>query len=455
MLSLVFMGYLFTTYITFISLPFILKVSQKKPCYMSKILLTKLKQQIVAELNSITNEQSFSDWLNNVKTKIPTRFTNPLILVNNSFLFRESIKTKKNIKYIAFKVNSAKTFDINKCYIVEGMNPNNPFKIIDGNSSNLTTKSLYHSITEEIKEIGELVFSLIGEISDTQPFREDIDSSDIKSITLNPQNINSVDIISHEVIVKETYDRNLILQEIKNHLTSLGKDMPLELEKQIDKALNLIEKKAYCTLTIPPTIDPAKQYFLDQITSIIDGQISDYNVHLPNIATSPQAYNEILRISYNFVSDVNKLIVLLINICDLKPLFLWLNISKFYKIESAFKELPKGFTQTKTNLNEYESIVKNARNKSFHQLFPFNKSLEFNITKLGDVKLRMFSAFGNKSHPNELTFKDKDLADLFMGFTRVIEQSVSDDFWVKNINVMSSISELIKAISDSLKLFKT
>lgn len=415
-------------------------------------LPTKIKNQIIAELNSITTETSFTNWLND--ETIPPTFTNPLILVNNSFFFREKIKSNKSEKYLAFKVNKTnKRFDTSKCYVVQGLKKLATFKIIDKNDNRITAESISSVISTELSDLGELVFTLIGEIQDVYTFSEEVKTTDIKKITLNPNHHQDFEFVGTEVIVKKSQDRNFVITEVKNHLTANGKNIPEEIEKTIDKTLTEIEKKAYCDLTVPTSINPSTDYFLDLIVNIIDGHINNYRTHLPNISTNPQSYNEVLRVSYNFVSDVNKLMELLINVCDIKPLISWMTISKYFKIENSFQNLPKGFSNKKPDIKEYESIVKNARNKTFHQLFPFSKSLEFNITRLNDIKLRMFSDYGNKKQ-NQLTFQDKELADLLLGFTRVVEQNVSDEFWRKNLDVMIAINEMIKAVSKSLKLIK-
>jgi hypothetical protein len=160
--------------------------------------------------------------------------------------------------------------------------------------------------------------------------------------------------------------------------------------------------------------------------------------------------NEILRISYNFVSDVNKLLILLINVCDLKPIILWTTISKFYELDQKFKDLPFGFSKMKPSLNNYQNLIKNARNRSFHQLFPFNKALKFQIQSIQDVNVTLFSSYSKKDD-NKITYKDQELYDLLTSFTRVNEQIVSSNFWTKNELVMTAISNLILAVSQSIK----
>jgi hypothetical protein len=410
----------------------------------------QIKTQILAELNTISTEQSFVDWLNS--ETIPTGQTCYLIF-NNSFLFREDIKTVKSPKYLACKISTTKNIDFSQCYVIQGVSLNSPYKIII-DSPSLSKLTIIQEVKNELTNLGELVFVLIGEIIDDVQISESISSADIKEIVLNPTQTDLIEFAGCTLKIKDYSDGNLIWDITEQHLVNEGKNVPSNLSAQIESALLKIQRRAYSKLEIPNVIDSSKKYLIDKITQVIQEHIADYSNNIANISYNQQAYNEILRISYNFVSDINKLLILIINVCDLKPIVLWMNIHKFLKLDITFKELPFGFSNTKPSLKTYETLIKNARNKTFHQLFPFNKSLELRINNLDDIRLRMFSSFNNKSD-NEMSYKDKKLAEILLEFTRVVEQSVDNTFWVKNQDVMNSINRLIIGISSSLKVLRS
>jgi len=87
---------------------------------------------------------------------------------------------------------------------------------------------------------------------------------------------------------------------------------------------------------------------------------------------------------------------------------------------------------------------------SFHPLFPFNKALKFELDALEKVTVTIFSNHGKKDG-NKMTYKDQELYDLLRSFTRVNEQVVSKNFWVKNEDVMKAVFELINATSEGIK----
>lgn len=353
----------------------------------------KIKTQIVSELTAISTESTFVNWL--AGETIPSG-QNCFVIFNNSFLFRGSTKTNKSKKYLACKISSTKTINFSQCYVINGLSLNVPYKIII-DSSTISKATIIQEIRDELQELGELVFVLIGEIIDDVQITEPISSNDIKEIILNPTQSDSVDFDDKSILINDYRDGKLIWDTTEEYLTNEGKTISNNLPKQLETALLKLQRHAYSKLEIPSTIDPAKNYLIDEIAEVIQEHITEYSIQISEIATNPQAYNEILRISYNFVSDINKLLVLIMNVCDLKPIVLWLNIHKFLKLDIAFKELPFGFSKTKPSLKTYESLIKNARNKTFHQLFPFNKSLELKIDNLDDIKLRMFSSF-NRLH---------------------------------------------------------
>ncbi len=83
-------------------------------------------------------------------------------------------------------------------------------------------------------------------------------------------------------------------------------------------------------------------------------------------------------------------------------------------------------------------------------MFPFNKSLRFELDSLKKVSVTIFANHGKKDG-NKMTYKDQELYDLLRSFTRVNEQVVSKNFWIKNENVMKAVHELILATSKGIK----
>lgn len=410
---------------------------------------TKLLNQIIEEINTIVGTKIFKDWLHGENLS-PS--ASQFIAFNNSFIFRENIKTVKSQKFLAFDISNKGKFNTKKLYVIEGINFNTHFKLFTLTKTHSKT-SLNEAVKTEIKEIGEVIYTIVGEIQDNNIISENIADSNVRKITLNPNSANDFRIDVDEIIIKEYIDREWIWSKIKEHYDSNKWHITENLPGMIDRAITNLQSNAYSTLVIPKTFNPHTKYLLDKISMVIDEHLKTYKANISKIDKDKQAMIEILRISYNFVSDVNKLLSLVINLCDLKPIILWLTISNYINLDNKFKDLPFGFSKKKASLSDYESIIKNARNKSFHQLFPFNKSLNFKLESLKEVSVTIFSNF-TKKDGNKMTYKDQELYDLLRGFTRVNEEVVSSNFWIKNEYVMQAVYELINATSKGIKSTK-
>lgn len=408
-----------------------------------------IHERVIAEIQKITVSPSFTDWLSHeTLSPIATQF----VAFNNSFIFRENIKSVKSQKFLAFDILSTGKFNVKKIYVVEGVHFNSHFKIFNQLPSHIKT-TLPEAIKAELKEIGDVIYALVGEIHDTNSISENLTDINFKKITLSPLAAASFEINGDEIIIKDYLDRENIWTEIKNYCNDNGLAISDNLPLMIDRAITNFQSDAFSTLTIPTTFASGTDYLLDKIAIVISDHLTTYRENIAKIGTDPHAMIEILRISYNFVSDVNKLLSLVINVCDLKPIILWLTISNYLALDNKFKDLPFGFSKKKASLTDYEGVIKNARNKSFHQLFPFNKSLKFELESLKKVSVTIFLSF-TKKDGNKMTFKDQQLYDLLRGFTRVNEEVVSANFWVKNEAVMEAVHELIVATSRSIKATK-
>lgn len=409
--------------------------------------LIKIKKRIISEIKLITDSHFFKEWLDEEYLGGEKR---KMVVINNSFIFRDNIKTVKNKKFICFDISDEKVFNHNKLFVVDGINFNSPFKILHTNTSSNIIK-IDEAIKTELKLLGDVLYSVVGKIEDINDITYEFGNSNFKNISLIPTLSSNFEIDKDHIKIKDCNDREDNWLKIEKFCDENDIEISDQLKVAFDKALTYFQDNAFSTLTLPKKFDSSEKYLLDQIALVIDEHLTSYHENILKLDSHPQVMTEVLRISYNFVSDVNKLLTLLINIYDLKPLILWLSISKYLSLDHKFKELPFGFSRKKASLADYESIIKNARNKSFHQLFPFNKSLRFKLDKLDDINVTIFSTHGKKDG-NRMTFKDQPLYELLTSFTRVNEQVVSKDFWVKNEAIIKCVHELIISTSESIKL---
>ena len=67
--------------------------------------------------------------------------------------------------------------------------------------------SLDQAIKAELKEIGEIIFTLVGEIEDVNEVTEPLDNASFKKLTLSPTLANDFTINRDEIKIKDYTDR--------------------------------------------------------------------------------------------------------------------------------------------------------------------------------------------------------------------------------------------------------
>lgn len=413
-------------------------------------------QVILDHINNFIDTPELKDFLIKQKDK-----SNQIIILNNSFLFRESkIKTKKNQKYLAF-VPDKIPVEKDNCFIVIGPTLNKNYKSMSINSEKISIKiSLEESISQELQELGKIIFILMGEIDENARFSVDIDHLYIKTISYCPKESTNIRINNNEIILKnlekESENWKNIEDKLKSDLRFIESDIS-DLKNRIGNAFDKLKRESYINLKIPESFKKDKEYFLELIIKSIEKQYNIYQESINNLNSTEidrkYCLNEILRISYNFVDDVNTLIHLIVSICDLKPIILWETYCLHYDLDESIRLLPWSKQNTKPSLFAYINTIKKSRNKSFHRLIPFSKAFEILLPEnsIKGAKLRIFSEFGSKSDTNKLNYEDRELIDVLTEFKRTSEEIVSDEFWEKNCKVIEATIKLLKGVAITIR----
>jgi hypothetical protein len=230
-----------------------------------------------------------------------------------------------------------------------------------------------------------------------------------------------------------------------------------ELKQKIGAALDSLGARTYATLKLPIAGSETESSVLSSITAVLIDAKKTYEVALTkcrgDYAVDASAYNDVLRIAYNFASDAIGFLRLLTSICDMKPILLWCTVGQQFELSESFKSLPWTRSTNKPSLSNYERIIGDARNKAFHRLFPFNKPIDVILpgASLSDVRLRIFSEY-TKRKENELTYQDKGMVDLMKEFTITKEHSVPSGFWSRNLSVMGSTVEVFQGVTRALEM---
>jgi hypothetical protein len=414
-----------------------------------------LESLVLQQINSFIKEPDIDDILKNTP-----KLNEKLIIINNSFLFRDNVDTIKSKKYLAIYPDINPVTN-NSCFIIEGFELKKDFILVDRNDKKIKKiVNITQGIQDEIKELGEIVFVLMGEIDLNICIQKEIDHSTFKYVLFKPSLSESIKIENDSIYCNSLDDEYKNWELIEKELKTLKHtdDIINKLKLVIGKAFDDLKKEAYLNLIIPQKFDKNTKYFLDLINDSIIEQKNNYQNFIAKLNSAVEdrqnILNEILRISYNFSDDALTLIRLVISVCDLKPIILWCTFFEHFKLTNSIKNLPWSKQETKPSLKNYIETIKKARNKSFHRLLPFSKAFEIKLpnNSIKDISLRIFSEYTSKKL-NKLEYKDKELVEVLIEFTRTSEEIVSDEFWIKNFDVLNNTVNLIKLTADTIRLF--
>jgi hypothetical protein len=417
-----------------------------------QIIVDRIKKS----LRSLKSETVFINWFKNINAEV-----SDIILINNTFVYRH-LKTIKNIQYLGFQLTQAKSSK-GSPVVLTGLKVNSDLKLIKSKAlGRYQVVPLETAVKNELKNLGELVFILIGYTDDTVKITESVNHKAISTITLDPTLANQVELRGNRLFVKETFDEESIWQRIIKTLKSKNMYDPTDenLRVAIGETLDKIEGQAVVLLHLPSKKISSNNSVIDSMVDALKQQRKEYSSALKQCGgdsrKNPQAFNDILRIAYNFASDATTFIRLIVCICDLKAIILWASIGDHFRLSEAFKELPWYRSRNKPSLNNYHGTIADARNAAFHMLFPFRKTIKVRLSasSFQDITLKIFSEY-RRRFKNELLYHDKELVDVLMEFTRAGERRVAPRFWKQNLTVMDATIKMFKQTAEILKLLRS
>ena len=413
---------------------------------------TKIRESVDAVIQHLAQNEA-------AITEVVARRATFHLALNSSFLYRDkrSIKTLQSSKRLVARLTvNGRRARADTISILDGASQTAHYKIFSGTEIPGLT-SLRDAVAQELAVVGDLVFVLIGTVGGLRPCTQTVDSGAVKELRLAPSLTSEFQRISPGVYA---FKRILPVEDL---LTQIGRD--LEVERVLSQADRQGIAKAYDSLlddvvteVIVPTdraVGPGDT-ILGKIVGSLGARAREYAAAVNELQRSPEDQRvliEVLRIAYNFSTDVLPLISLFTSICDLKPLVFWCTIGKQWELYLAFASLPWSALGRKEKLEEYQSIISEARNSAFHHVLPFEATVEVDLSNLNvrAEKIRLFSPFGQK-HGRGVLLKDQQLADVFAEFSRAKQRPISNLFWQANLKVVAAACKLAEAVLDSLVL---
>jgi hypothetical protein len=417
--------------------------------------IDRLKGKILRGLRSLSYTDAFAEWLRNEKAN-----DGDVVIFNNSFIYRKPlVKTSKNNQYLCAQVKRGK-LDLTDVSVIEPGEMNSDFKLLSQKRDGLPPrKPLEKALQREQKELGRLVFVLIGELRDvgaTVPMPH----GHVKSLRFDPsasqaavQGPNG----NKALIVNRLTDPESVWNAVRPILErELGHDLA-GLEERFADAFENLRNEA-CLHLVLPAAGAAKTAtsFIARLRVSVSQQRKLYEAALEQHEKGGRLADgnlrDAMRVAYNFADDAIKVLLLLVSVSDLKAILLWCTLKEHFEVAEAFRKLPWTKSSKKPSLERYRETISGARNRAFHNLLAFDRTIEADLSgvHVNARRLTLFPAYSRRKNVVAFDYEDREMVELLTELTRAPEVTVPLDFWKKNAVVMESFEKLLAGTEETL-----
>jgi hypothetical protein len=415
-----------------------------------ELLCDSISEQLV---NVLTSE-IFQNWLSQERVR-----AGDLLILNNSFLHRDGIASRsKSIQYLGVTVESDGQPSLDAFVLASKKRILSRFKrVAEARAGDYPSRPLRNAVEEELTDLGLIVFAIAGRIGDDLPISVNFpETNEISTFRYTPSQRELLVIQGGVVSINRIDDIDIIWRAIEGGAREVGVTDITQLSQHFQKGFEELCEEA----ARPVYIDDVREgppSILTEIIERLDAQIDRYRETLNtyvNKSRDNDVMNELLRIAYNFADGATALITLVVGISDIKPLLCWLTMTAQAELTDRFGALPFSLVgQAKPSLAQYRDLIAGARNRAFHDVFAFDRPFQVTLTgdAFRDAELRLFREYARKSRAG-LEYRDRDLVELYSGFTRTAERPVPLGFWEGNLEVMAAVLEVARSLHRALVL---
>jgi hypothetical protein len=415
-----------------------------------------IESLITGAVDDFRQHPDFSNWFG---TQSPGN--DDLVLINNSFIYRDKslIKTTKNKQYLCLKVKDSKPQE--EVFVVKPDDFNSDFKLLSAKSGNLpATEPFSAAIEGELGQLGQLLFVLMGEIKD-EPRSVTINHNYATELQFDPAAtkaaVASVVEGSKRIIVHQLLDPEAAWKEIESLVEADLDDGSKNLADEFAAAFEKLKNEAVSKLQLQkPGAPKTESSFIARLRQAVSNQRKLYDEALTKCdkegGSSGVHLNEVLRIAYNFADDALKVLQLLVSVSDLKAVLLWCTIREHFDVATAFRNLPWTKSTKKPSLSRYQEIINGARNRAFHNLLAFDRTIESDLqgVPISARSLTLLQAHSRKKVHIAFDYEDRELVEVLTELTLAPETAVSMDFWKRNAHVMQTFENLLVKMEEAL-----
>lgn len=421
-----------------------------------------LEKHIIGSVRALVAHAACKEWL---AAESPE--DGDLIVFNNSFLYRDLVNTRKSSQYLGWRFSGSGEPDAHSVVVAAVDSFNVDFKRWSKRSGNMpTTIPLSDALITHLPSAESLVFVLLGTIREV-PCSVPLRHSLFSQLRFDPTLPSTVEVHTGppaSILIRDLADPEAVwtaLEEASREAEVLDPEtsLPDNLEGPLADAFERLQAQAFLFGTFPGregTLEP-EDTLLGRMALGVRAHVEEYESALSILQTDPaqvDARNEVLRIAYNFASEVGKLLGLVVSVCDLRPATLWCTIDEHFALAHAFRGLPWTPAKKKPSLGRYREIIAEARNRAFHSLIPVGRAIEVDLNgiSLHARRLRIFPAYGRRTPTEPLDYEDRELVEALRQFTHTPQVTVPLRFWERNLDLIRGVQRLLDATLEALCL---
>src|SRR5215472_16849127 len=140
----------------------------------------EIVDQIRAAVAAVTSQRQFTKWLKEEEVG------DGLVLLNNSFIFRQKLQTSKSDLYLAIPVRTGFQLGVSNVVVARGIAFHSDFKFVElKGMKKLEVQEISPAIEQQLKRLGSIVMVLISEVLDNVVTRAPIGHSLFSELELN------------------------------------------------------------------------------------------------------------------------------------------------------------------------------------------------------------------------------------------------------------------------------
>jgi hypothetical protein len=379
-----------------------------------------------------------------------------LIACNNSFWNRGNQSTTKSAFYLGIEVSDGPNFTLPPVVVTANSRINSQFKRLAARERpKYEIADLETALSEQLPGLGSIVFSLAGRIGEPEAAQVPLAKVPGLDLLMYVPGQSCPAVVSGSIVMLGTLtDLDASWAAVQDAVARIDGIDSGALGEAFEGAFHALQEASTRPVD-PADVTEDAPSILSNVLERMEEQVKAFSTTLEQHQRSPDnndVYNELLRVAYNFADGAGAFLRLMVGVCDLKPMLFWLTVFEQVELAHRFEKLPFSLVgKGKPSLERYRSVIADARNQAFHDLFAFDHP--FRVELPGDAlrspELRLFREYAKRGD-SALNFEDRGLVDLFASLTRTPERPVPVGFWQGNAEVMSAVVDTVRALRRAL-----